>query len=201
MNKKDIALTVGGVLATMVVAYLIYKMQQRDAAAAAAQNEDATDEAAQNAASAEQADASASYQYASLLSQVTTPNITGTVNNTAAAVATSATTATTGDDGTTYDTTDINKLLGQIIDDYAGPLMPSSTTSSVASMTIPTIAGLGASDLSGIPITAAAAAADAAVPAITTIDNTAAYYPSNMESSWSVSSHPVQAHPIVTSGS
>jgi hypothetical protein len=36
LNKKDIALTVGGVLATMVLAWLLYRLQQRDSATAAA---------------------------------------------------------------------------------------------------------------------------------------------------------------------
>ena len=46
MNKKDIALTVGGVLATMVLAYLLYQHQQTAAAAAAS-------DAAANAAQAQ----------------------------------------------------------------------------------------------------------------------------------------------------
>lgn len=36
MNKKDIALTVGGVVATMILAWLLYRLQKRDSAAAAA---------------------------------------------------------------------------------------------------------------------------------------------------------------------
>lgn len=36
MTKKDIALSVGGVLASCVVSYLLYKMEQRDSAVTAA---------------------------------------------------------------------------------------------------------------------------------------------------------------------
>lgn len=50
MNKKDIALTVGGIIASMVVAYLIFKMEQKDSAANLASQE----LAAQNAATAAQ---------------------------------------------------------------------------------------------------------------------------------------------------
>jgi hypothetical protein len=201
MTRQDIALTVGGILSTFVVAYLIYRMQRRDAAAEAEANASAaTDQTAQDAANAQQmADASTQYEYASILSSVGTPSITGTTNSTASAVTSSGTTAVTGDGSAAYDSTDINKLLGQIIDEFSAPLMPDSTITQGMAATIPTVAGLAPTDLSTIPITAAAAAASAPTPYTVTVDGLAPY-PSNMQTGWNVSSHPVEAHPIVTTG-
>lgn len=48
MNKKDIALTVGGVVATMILAYLLYRLQKRDSAAAAAAAAQAATDQEQN---------------------------------------------------------------------------------------------------------------------------------------------------------
>lgn len=48
MTKKDIALSVGGVLATMVLAYLLYRLQQRDSAASAAAAAEAQTQAEMN---------------------------------------------------------------------------------------------------------------------------------------------------------
>jgi hypothetical protein len=199
MNKKDIALTVLGVLATMVVAYLIYKMQQRDAAAAAAASQDDSAAQAQAEQQAQEADASASYQYASLLSQVGSGvNLTGTTNSTTAAVSSSGDTATTGATGTSIDSSDINDLMSQIINDFAGSITSSTATpQTVASMIIPTWTGVTSNDLSGIPVTAQQAAAAAQSM---TAYSTAGSFPASLESSSTLSSHPVQAHPIVSTG-
>lgn len=205
MNKKDIALTVGGVLATMVVAYLIYKMQQRDAAAQASAAQASSDAAAQAATEAQEADYSGGYQYAQMLSQVTSPTITGTTADTTAAVSSSVNTATTGATGTSIDSSDIDDLMSQIINQFAGSITTPPSSDTVASMTIPTL-GNGStnttSSLLDIPTTAQAAAAQAAssVPAITTLYSTSAGYPVSMETGAAVSSHPVTAHPIVTTG-
>ena len=203
MNKKDIALTVGGVLATMVVAYLIYKMQQRDAAAAAASVQDDSEAAAVAAQQAQEAQYSAAWQAEQTFPQVTTPTITGAISttDTPASVDTSAATATTGATGTTIDSTDIDTLLNNIIAGFAPSITSQGATpETVASMTIPTIAGVQASALTGIPLTAQDAAAEAAVPAITTSYSTLANFPSSMTTGSTVTSHPVTSHPIVTQG-
>jgi multidrug efflux pump subunit AcrA (membrane-fusion protein) len=203
MNKKDIALTVGGVLATMVVAYLIYKMQQRDAAATAAAAQSNSDAAAVAAEQSQEADASANYQYSALLSSVGTGvNLTGSTTNTTAAVASSGATADTGATGTTIDSSDIDNLMSQIISTFAGSInSQGNTAETVASMTIPTIAGVSASDLTGIPTSAAAALANANenVSSLTILPSTSSFLGA-MQSNPTVSSHPVTAHPIVSQG-
>ena len=197
MSRKDIALTVGGVLATMVVAYLIYKMQQRDAVAAASSS------AASSSGEAYQVDGDTSaLEYAALLSQVAGP-MTGVVSNVTGAVSSSADTATTGATGTSIDSSDVNDLMSQIIADFAGSITSSSSTpETVASMTIPNLTGAGASDLSNVPVTAGQANAGAAAslsPAGTTIVNSQAPFMASMQSSAIVSSHPVAQHPVVQS--
>ena len=194
MSRKDIALTVGGVLATMVVAYLIYKMQQRDAAAAAASSSSSASSGDAYQASGDMS----ALEYASLLSQsFTTP----AYGSGPAAVASSGATADTGATGTSIDATDANDLLAGIIADFAGSITSqSSNPQTVASMTIPTLTGIGASDVSDIPVTAGQANAGAAAslsPGPTTIVNSTAIAP--MQSSALVSSHPVAEHPAVQS--
>lgn len=171
MNKKDIALTVGGVVATMALAYLFYRMQQRDAAANAAATQAAADAATQAAAQAQQAQeaqASGAYQeLAAYYPSVSTPSITGTTTTTDAAstVTTSASTADNGDTGTTIDSTGIDNLLSQIINDFAGSITTQGAQpETVASMTIPTITSVSGDDLSGIPITAQQAQEQAPTP-------------------------------------
>jgi hypothetical protein len=198
MTRKDIALTVGGVLATMVVAYLIYKMQQRDAAAAAAaQPASSTGDAYQV-----NGDTTA-MEYAALLSGVAGP-LTGTMSNTTGAVASSGSTADTGATGTSIDYSDGSDLLREVIAAYADSFTTqSSNPQTVASMTIPTLAGAGASDIADIPVTAGQANAGASAslfsPAGTSIVNSTAPYMASMQSSAAVSSHPVAEHPIVAS--
>lgn len=198
MNKKDIALTVGGVLATMVLAYLFYKMQQRDAAAAITAAQAVSD---QNAAITTDPGLNA-YQYAEALPQISTPQLTGLSTNTAAEVTNSGQTA---DLGTYIDATDINQVIGNIVNSFSGALTSSDASSSdLAKLQIPAITGVATTALSGIPVTAQDAAAQAiltAAPTITTLDSSTAAYPLEMVTGKHVSSHPVTAHPIVTSGS
>lgn len=82
MKKEDIALTVGGILASIAVSYLIYRLEQNNAATNAAN-------AAAQAQAEETAQASAAYQQQSLLASV---------GSSAASVGSSSTT-------TTYDPT------------------------------------------------------------------------------------------------
>jgi hypothetical protein len=63
MKKEDIALTVGGILASIAVSYLIYRLEQNNAATNAAN-------AAAQAQAEETAQASAAYQQQSLLASV-----------------------------------------------------------------------------------------------------------------------------------
>ena len=155
MTKKDIALTVGGVIATMVLAYLLYRLQQRDAAAAAA----AAASAPQTSGETDEqqlADQSLEYQqYAELAYQQAQTNVSLPGLSDPASVATSATTAATGNSGTTVDSSDIDNLMGQIISDFA----PSITAppSSLPSMVLPIISGGddgSAAAVANIPTTA-----------------------------------------------
>jgi len=170
MDKKDIALTVGGVVATMALAYLFYKLQQRDSAAAAAATQAAADEATQAAQQAQLAQSSAAYQEqatAAYYPSVSTPSLTGTGSDAdlSSSVTTSSGTADQGDTGTTIDSTGIDNLLSQIISTFAGSLTSGGTApETVASMTIPTITSVSGTDLSGIPVTAQQAAQEAAPP-------------------------------------
>jgi hypothetical protein len=95
MNRKDIALTVTGVLATMVVAYLIYRLEERNSAAASSAASDAA------AASQEQQQG----YLASLSSSINTPSFTSfTGTGTSTSIDTTAEPATdvttTGGDNT-----------------------------------------------------------------------------------------------------
>lgn len=201
MNKKDIALTVAGVLATMVVAYLIYKMQQRDAAAAAA-GASADQVTSEQAAIASMSDQLNAYQFAESLPQITTPSVTGVTTNTSASVSSSSDTA---DLGAYVDSTDINQLLGSIIQAFGGNLASSQATpAELSTLQIPSVTGVQETALSGVPVTAQQAAAQAiltAAPSITTLTSDSAAYPIAMQTGAGVSSHPVTAHPIVTTGS
>jgi hypothetical protein len=81
-------------------------------------------------------------------------------------------------------------------------------------MTIPTIAGVQASALTGIPLTAQDAAASSGVPAAVYESpggSGPGYYPGgspggppsfigSMQTGFDVSSHPVTPHPILSSG-
>lgn len=156
MDRKDIALTVGGVLATMVVAYLIYVRQQKDAAATAQAAADAEAQAEQN----QEAQYSAGYQYSEQMPSFSTPSISlpsTSTSSTSSTVDTSASTAATGDVGTV----DENSLLSQIIGDFSSAITnPGNTTNEFSSMILPTSIGGDNSNavLSGIPTTATDAA-------------------------------------------
>lgn len=182
MNRKDIALTVGGVVATMVLAYLLYRMQQRDAAAAASQANATTEGQTQEY----QAEGYGTYdQYAAAIGSIPTTSLTGTTNPTTS-VTNSAATADTGATGTSNDSTDTSNLISEILSTFAGSINAQATNpNTVASMIIPTTAGLSSSALNGIPLTAAEASSG--VPAF-------------MRTSTSLSSHPVTAHPVLGTG-
>lgn len=196
MNKKDIALSVGGVVATMVLAYLLYRLQQRDAAAAAA----AAQQSAADAAITEQDNVA--YQadpYNAAISALSgSPSLTGTVTNTSPAVASSGVTADTGSNGTGLDQNDtsFDNLFAGIMQTFGGAITAqASTPESVASMTIPQFTGLSSNVLNNIPVTAA----EAAAPAAPGISYDASNVPAEMFTGYAVSSHPVTAHPILGS--
>lgn len=89
MNKKDIALTVGGILATMVVSYLIYQMEQRNAAAAAA-NAAAYDINQQNQLAQESAYLTQLPMFGSYNDSGATNYTTGTTDTSAGAITSAA---------------------------------------------------------------------------------------------------------------
>lgn len=122
MNKKDVALTVGGILATMAVSYLVYRMQKKDAAAAAA-NQDAAAQAAYNQAA----------QQESYLAAVSLPAYQGIATTTAGPSTSSAVDTTTSiDPHTTASLLDgfeqqMSILAGQASQQVVPPLAPSAT--------------------------------------------------------------------------
>ena len=150
MNKKDIALTVGGTLATMVLAYLLYQHQQASAAAAAANSD-----AAQQAAYDEQA------QQEQYLSQL--PSTSATTSLDTSNEGTTDTTSSTGTDSSA--TTD--GLLSSIISAFAGSINQSTPGSTVNASLIPTINSGVNLNLTDVPTTASQvlAAANAGAPA------------------------------------
>jgi hypothetical protein len=208
MNGKDIALTTGGILATMALAYLLYRIQQRDAAAAIAAS---TQAQAEEAAAASAGDAynnqQASLGVYAALPQLLSPVITGTTTNVAAAEPTSIKVA---DLGLNFDSTDINHLLSDIV--AAHPTIVASTSHPAALdlMAIPAVSGVNTSSaLGGIPVTAeeAAAQAIAATPsylAPTTGNQYNSIRPGMIQVGYmgdsSASSHRVEAHPILQIG-
>ena len=240
MNREDIALTVGGVLATMALAYMFYRMQQRDAAAASS--------AADAIAAQDSAPAADPYNtnlteewLASNLTAANGAALTGLSSNTAAGETTSSQVA---DLGATFDATDTAHMLSDIVASYSGA--PSSslgsptlgsygdaaafnvgsaasldlTPAQLSTITVPAIAGVTQTATGNIPVSAADAIAQAELalspstssPIYGPIDTppapTISYVPLNlssflgsMQSSPGVSSHPVTAHPIVSTGS
>jgi hypothetical protein len=204
MTRKDIALTVGGILATMSLAYLFYALQKRDAAAAAQASSDA-------AAVADQATADQSGQYyqeaayyggGQQFPSISIPDFSSQVSSSGA-------TATTGTTGTSIDATDASNLISQIIADYAG------NTGSNPNL-LPTITNTDpiAAAVANIPISA-----QQATQTPGTGDSGTYYAPggsgpgyqpspnsptvgilSAQQSNSGVTSHPVTAHPIVTTG-
>jgi hypothetical protein len=144
MNKKDIALTVGGVLATMVLAYLLYQLQQRDAAAAAAN--------AANASAEDEADAEAEQeQEYSLSSQL--PQVSVGTTSTGIDTVNDDTDPTSDDTGGAADTS-ADGLLSSILADFTSSIAnPVSGQTNNASI-IPTVNSSPTSPLSAIPTTA-----------------------------------------------
>lgn len=225
MNKKDIALTTGGVLATMALAYMFYRLQQRDAAAAAASSAAAADQAA----TVPNSDAfNVQNLYAESLASLGTPAtssvVTGTTANVPASVASSQAVA---DLGFSYDSTSQQQLLSNIVAAFPAISASSADPAALDLMTIPTIgSGVTQSSLNGIPLTAQEAAAQSLItsdPTLSTvpvftynggelpvgiaagslpvsIGVSTANFPPSMQSNWQVSSHPVTAHPIVSIG-
>jgi hypothetical protein len=103
------------------------------------------------------------------------------------------------------DSTATNQLLDNIVAAFSGSLSTSTLTpAQIEAMTVPAIAGVTQTSLDGIPVTAqdaAAQAVQAIYPSVSTFDSSTAAYLPAMESSALVTSHPVQAHPIVSVGS
>jgi hypothetical protein len=202
MTRKDIALTVGGILATMTLAYLFYELQQRDAAAKAAASSTAGDQAAAYGYGYDPTTQQYYQQaaYVQSLPQISIPDFSSQVTA-------SASTAATGATGTSIDATDESNLITQIIAAYAGDnttnpnLLPTLTLNDPISAAV-----------ANIPISAQQAAA---TPTSNGSGNL--YWPletplttnqganiatlSAQQSNSNVSSHPVDTHPIITYGS
>lgn len=141
MNKKDIALSIGGILASLTLAYLLWRVSQKDAAANAAQS----DANAQAAAASQQAqyDASTAYTY-SQQSSLSVPTI-DTTND-------ASTDSTSSGDGSADATFD--NLLTGIISDFAGAInSPVAGAQNNASI-IPTLPSPQGVDVSNIAQTA-----------------------------------------------
>ena len=207
MNRKDIALTVGGVIATMALAYLFYKLQQRDAAAAAATA--ATNAAAADTSGLVATDPNAQYYqeaaYAQSLPSISIPNLGSSVDTSAATAATGIT--STGNSSTSA--TDPDNLISQVIAAYAG-----NNTSNPNLLPTYTISDPYSAAIASIPTTAAQATAGTATggngSSGSNTGNIGIFpggspggvlsYPASMVSDSSVTSHPVTAHPIVTTG-
>jgi hypothetical protein len=252
MDRENIALTVGGVLATMALAYLFYRKQQSDTAASAAAQADAI-------AAEDSAPASDPYNtnltqewLASSLTNASGAALTGLSSNTPASIATSG---AVSDLGASYDSTDTAHMLSDIVAHYSGA--PSSSfdlsafdvgsfgsaaafnvgsagsltpgpPSTLSAITVPAIAGVTQTATGNIPVSAADAIAQAELalspsssssiyapidtaapgtfdPAHPPAQDNPVYYALNsflasMQSGPLVSSHHVDAHPIVSSG-
>lgn len=148
MNKKDIALSVGGVLATMVLAYLLYRLQQRDAATAA-------NNAAQAAQDAQDAQVAQSENEAQLESQLPQVTLSG-ISNTSLSTSAEGTTDTTSSSGTD-DEASIDGLLTSIISSFASSIaqpQPQLQTNSISNASIiPTLSNDSQQSLATVPIT------------------------------------------------
>jgi len=121
MNRKDIALTVGGIIASFALTYLIYRLQQRDAAAnAAAAAAAATDAAAQET---QENDYLGSYESGG-------GNGTGLVDTYSADTAASTTSTTP---------TQSNDLISQVLSAFTAQQGSNTDTTTPASLLIPTV--------------------------------------------------------------
>jgi len=158
MSKKDIALTVGGIVAGLALTYLLYRLEQNSAATNAANAAAAADAAAQ----ASQDEQLQQYDLASSLPSVSVSSL-GTDTTTAPS------TDSTGSDG--YgDTADAgaSTLLSNIIADFAGAVTSQNGGEAVNASIIPTLDfGQPSTVLDAVPITAGQA--QAGVPSNTII--------------------------------
>jgi hypothetical protein len=125
MKKEDIALSVAGTLAAMVVAYLIYKMEARDNAANSAQQA-----AAQQAAAQQSADAQASLeeQLNSLLPSAQASSALYTPSPSTTSTASSTTPVSSTPSGSTVSSSNIDSLLSAFETTFANAQVPPSTT-------------------------------------------------------------------------
>jgi len=167
MNRKDIALTVVGVLATAGLTYLLYRKQQNDSAAATAAASTSNDVTDPNYYGDQGGlyDESLAYQMGAQ-SAISVPSLSATTGTSStdasSSVDTSASTASTGSEPTT----DANDLISQIIQAYAAGTPSSSSTNQYqqtdfSGLSIPTATVTPAVAITGIPTTAAQAAQDA----------------------------------------
>jgi hypothetical protein len=153
MTNKDIALTVGGILATMILAYMLYKRQQEQAAAASSSPQDVNapdyyDDGGLYSASMQ-------YAYGSQIASLATPTIGATtpINSGSSAVDVSSSTATGTDQGSQAMT-----VIGQFFHDYMSGAQQSSPEE-FSTLVIPPISLPPGIDVSSIPVTAAQAQA------------------------------------------
>lgn len=181
MTDKDIALTVGGILATMVLAFMLWRRQQ-DATAnsstttAATNSSAATDFQDVNSPGYydQQAlyDSSMEYTYGSQLASMSVPTTSSTAatSTTAPAVDVSSSTAAGQNDGEA-----ITDILGGLFNEYMAGA-PQSSSADFSSLVIPALTLAPGLDTSNIPVTAAQAAANSATlnnPATTPVSDTA----------------------------
>ena len=161
MNRKDIALTVSGVLATMALAYLFYRQQQTAATPAVTTSQDVT--SPDYSTDSSLYDASVAYQYASQMPSISVPTISSTssTSSVSSSVDTSASTAATG----STPETDTNNLLSQIISAFAAQNTTPSPVyqqTDFSGLTIPTTDVQPIETTTGIPTTAGDALQNAA---------------------------------------
>lgn len=150
MDKKEIALSIGGVLATMALSYLLYRIQQKDSAANAAASQAAAAAAEQNAV----AEQSQEEQYTSEL-----PDLSGGDSDSSTSSTnfdTSSQTASSGSDASTSSDDSVADILAAWLASN-----PVSQPDSVASQLIPTAPNNlnPNAGITGIPTTAAGASA------------------------------------------
>jgi hypothetical protein len=141
MDRENIALTVGGVMATMALAYWFFLKQQRDAAAAASSAQADAIAASDSSPAADPYNNQLTEEWlASNLTSASGVALTGLSSNTAASVSTSA---AVSDLGAPYDSTDTAHLLSDIVANYSGAPSSSLNLGGASSF------DLGAFDLGG----------------------------------------------------
>jgi hypothetical protein len=197
MSDKDIALTVGGILATMILAYMLWKRQQDSAAAPAPAVDasvDATDQAATMAYYSQQAQASYS------LPQISVPSIG------AASVDTSSTAAPV-DSSSSAAPVDVSAedLIAQIVAAYSPTNIPPAALPPAMAVIPPSqdpsIAAVPTTAADAIQQSTAALAPDSVVSTAIGMPGVLDYSAFNpQQSSPLTTSHPVTAHPITTTG-